>query len=66
MDLIAFPSPQPQWLAQVYQSQGMMVAAEMCYRKSLKLASQQGNLSGKLSSLLRLAKLALEICMVRV
>ncbi|XP_063151480.1 superkiller complex protein 3 [Candoia aspera] len=54
------------WLAQVYQSQGMMVAAEMCYRKSLKLASQQGNLSGKLSSLLRLAKLALEICMANV
>ncbi|XP_061478349.1 superkiller complex protein 3 isoform X4 [Rhineura floridana] len=51
------------WLAQVYQSQGMMLAAEMCYRKSLQLASQQGNWSGKLSSLLRLAKLALEICM---
>ncbi|XP_034296590.1 superkiller complex protein 3 isoform X2 [Pantherophis guttatus] len=54
------------WLAQVYQSQGMMVGAEMCYRKSLKLASQQGNLSGKLCSLLRLAKLALEICMANV
>uniref|UniRef100_A0A8C6V660 SKI3 subunit of superkiller complex n=1 Tax=Naja naja TaxID=35670 RepID=A0A8C6V660_NAJNA len=54
------------WLAQVYQLQGMMVGAEMCYRKSLKLASQQGNLSGKLSSLLRLAKLALEICMANV
>uniref|UniRef100_A0A670Y4Y7 SKI3 subunit of superkiller complex n=1 Tax=Pseudonaja textilis TaxID=8673 RepID=A0A670Y4Y7_PSETE len=54
------------WLAQVYRSQGMMVGAEMCYRKSLKLASQQGNLSGKLSSLLRLAKLALEICMANV
>uniref|UniRef100_A0A8C5SKG4 SKI3 subunit of superkiller complex n=1 Tax=Laticauda laticaudata TaxID=8630 RepID=A0A8C5SKG4_LATLA len=54
------------WLAQVYQSQGMMVGAEMCYRKSLQLASQQGNLSGKLSSLLRLAKLALEVCMANV
>uniref|UniRef100_A0ABM5FT79 Superkiller complex protein 3 n=1 Tax=Pogona vitticeps TaxID=103695 RepID=A0ABM5FT79_9SAUR len=54
------------WLAQVYQSQGMMVAAEMCYRKSLQLASQQGNWSGKLSSLLRLAKLALEICMANI
>ncbi|XP_042305350.1 tetratricopeptide repeat protein 37 isoform X3 [Sceloporus undulatus] len=54
------------WLAQVYQSQGMMVAAEMCYRKSLQLASQQGNQSGKLSSLLRLAKLALEICMANI
>uniref|UniRef100_A0A8D0BF23 SKI3 subunit of superkiller complex n=1 Tax=Salvator merianae TaxID=96440 RepID=A0A8D0BF23_SALMN len=54
------------WLAQVYQSQGMMVAAEMCYRKSLQLASQQGNWNGKLSSLLRLAKLALEICMAKI
>ncbi|KAJ7335765.1 hypothetical protein JRQ81_013706 [Phrynocephalus forsythii] len=54
------------WLAQVYQSQGMMVAAEMCYRKSLQLASQHGSWSGKLSSLLRLAKLALEICMSNV
>ncbi|OXB66908.1 hypothetical protein ASZ78_013569 [Callipepla squamata] len=52
-----------QWLAKVYQSQGMMVGAEMCYRKSLQLASQQGSWSGKLSSLLRLAMLALEICM---
>ncbi|NWI14464.1 TTC37 protein, partial [Crypturellus soui] len=55
-----------QWLASVYQSQGMMVAAEMCYRKSLQLASQQGSRSGKLSSLLRLAMLALEICMAKV
>uniref|UniRef100_A0A8C7EGZ2 TTC37 protein n=1 Tax=Nothoprocta perdicaria TaxID=30464 RepID=A0A8C7EGZ2_NOTPE len=55
-----------QWLASVYQSQGMMVAAEMCYRKSLQLASQQGSQSGKLSSLLRLALLALEICMANV
>ncbi|XP_068941225.1 superkiller complex protein 3 isoform X1 [Petaurus breviceps papuanus] len=51
-----------QWLAQVYQSQGMMGAAEMCYRKSLQVASQQGNWNGKLSSLLRLALLALEVC----
>ncbi|XP_048359260.1 tetratricopeptide repeat protein 37 [Sphaerodactylus townsendi] len=54
------------WLAQVYQSQRMMVAAEMCYRKSLQLASQQSSWSGKLSSLLRLAKLALEVCMANV
>lgn len=54
-----------QWLAKVYQSQGMIVGAEMCYRKSLQLASQQGSWSGKLSSLLRLAMLALEVCMVR-
>ncbi|POI31629.1 hypothetical protein CIB84_004619, partial [Bambusicola thoracicus] len=55
-----------QWLAKVYQSQGMIVGAEMCYRKSLQLASQQGSWSGKLSSLLRLAMLALEICMANV
>ncbi|XP_041278143.1 tetratricopeptide repeat protein 37 isoform X4 [Onychostruthus taczanowskii] len=55
-----------QWLAKIYQSQRMMTGAEMCYRKSLQLASQQGNWSGKLSSLLRLAMLALEICMANV
>ncbi|XP_010192458.1 PREDICTED: tetratricopeptide repeat protein 37-like, partial [Mesitornis unicolor] len=55
-----------QWLANVYQSQGMMVGAEMCYRKSLQLASQQGSWHGKLSSLLRLAMLALEICMADI
>lgn len=38
----------------------------MCYRKSLQLASQQGSWNGKLSSLLRLAMLALEICMANV
>ncbi|XP_004586254.2 superkiller complex protein 3 isoform X1 [Ochotona princeps] len=54
--------PAWQWLAHVYQSQGMMGAAEMCYRKSLQVASQQGSWSGKLSSLLRLALLALEVC----
>uniref|UniRef100_A0A8C3RLK3 Tetratricopeptide repeat domain 37 n=1 Tax=Chelydra serpentina TaxID=8475 RepID=A0A8C3RLK3_CHESE len=54
------------WLAKVYQSQRMMVAAEMCYRKSLQLASQQGSWNGKLSSLLRLAMLALEICMANI
>ncbi|TKC49887.1 hypothetical protein EI555_015760, partial [Monodon monoceros] len=57
--------PAWQWLAHIYQSQGMMGAAEMCYRKSLQVASQQGSWSGKLSSLLRLALLALEVCMVR-
>ncbi|XP_005505066.2 superkiller complex protein 3 isoform X1 [Columba livia] len=55
-----------QWLAKVYQSQRMMVGAEMCYRKSLQLASQQGSWHGKLSSLLRLAMLALEVCMANV
>ncbi|XP_030049258.1 superkiller complex protein 3 [Microcaecilia unicolor] len=54
------------WLAEVYQSQGIMVGAEMCYRKSLQLASQQSNWNGKLSSLLRLAMLALKICLVKI
>ena len=61
----SFSLATPQWLAHIYQSQGMMGAAEMCYRKSLQVASQQGSWSGKLSSLLRLALLALEVCMVR-
>ncbi|KAM8960803.1 superkiller complex protein 3 [Pelodytes ibericus] len=54
------------WLAEVYQCQGMMIDAEMCYRKSLQLTSQQGNWNGKLSSLLRLALLALRVCMAKV
>ncbi|EPQ10979.1 Tetratricopeptide repeat protein 37 [Myotis brandtii] len=58
--------PAWQWLAHIYQSQGMMSAAEMCYRKSLQVASQQGSWSGKLSSLLRLALLALEVCMANI
>ncbi|XP_058132310.1 superkiller complex protein 3 isoform X2 [Dasypus novemcinctus] len=58
--------PAWQWLAHVYQSQGMMSAAEMCYRKSLQVASQQGSWNGKLSSLLRLALLALEVCMANI
>ncbi|XP_006885431.1 PREDICTED: tetratricopeptide repeat protein 37 [Elephantulus edwardii] len=58
--------PAWQWLAHVYHSQGMMGAAEMCYRKSLQVASQQGSWSGKLSSLLRLALLALEVCMANI
>ncbi|KAM6224563.1 superkiller complex protein 3 [Rhynchocyon petersi] len=58
--------PAWQWLAHVYQSQRMMGAAEMCYRKSLQVASQQGSWSGKLSSLLRLALLALEVCMANI
>uniref|UniRef100_A0A2R9APS7 Superkiller complex protein 3 n=1 Tax=Pan paniscus TaxID=9597 RepID=A0A2R9APS7_PANPA len=58
--------PAWQWLAHVYQSQGMMRAAEMCYRKSLQVASQQGSWSGKLSSLLKLALLALKVCMANI
>ncbi|KFO10173.1 Tetratricopeptide repeat protein 37 [Balearica regulorum gibbericeps] len=55
-----------QWLAKVYQSQRMMVGAEMCYRKSLQLASQQGSWNEKLSSLLGLAMLALEVCRANI
>uniref|UniRef100_A0A452TIM8 Tetratricopeptide repeat domain 37 n=1 Tax=Ursus maritimus TaxID=29073 RepID=A0A452TIM8_URSMA len=58
--------PAWQWLAYIYQSQGMMGAAEMCYRKSLQVASQQGSWSGKLSSLLRLALLALKAYMANI
>uniref|UniRef100_A0A8C4S6I3 SKI3 subunit of superkiller complex n=1 Tax=Erpetoichthys calabaricus TaxID=27687 RepID=A0A8C4S6I3_ERPCA len=54
------------WLADVYKSQGLMVAAVMCYRQSLQVASQQGNDSGKLSSLLRLALLGLSLCMAHI
>ncbi|KAG2466535.1 TTC37 protein, partial [Polypterus senegalus] len=54
------------WLADVYKSQGLMVAAVMCYRQSLQVASQQGNVSGKLSSLLRLALLGLSLCMAHI
>lgn len=54
------------WLAEVYKSQGMMVAAEMCYRKGLQLASQQSNWNGKLSSLLRLAMLAYKVCLAKI
>ncbi|KAK1176552.1 tetratricopeptide repeat protein 37-like isoform X1 [Acipenser oxyrinchus oxyrinchus] len=54
------------WLAEVYRTQGLMVAAVMCYRQSLQMASQQGDFSGKLASLLRLALLALAPCMANV
>ncbi|KAJ8380559.1 hypothetical protein SKAU_G00013370 [Synaphobranchus kaupii] len=54
------------WLAEVYRTQGLLVQAVMAYRQSLQLASQQGLFGGKLSSLLRLALLALGPCMVNV
>ncbi|XP_051875382.1 tetratricopeptide repeat protein 37 [Pristis pectinata] len=53
------------WLAEIYKSQGLMVAAEMCYRQGLQLSSQQGDVSGKLSSLLRLALLALSLSTIK-
>ncbi|XP_066273178.1 tetratricopeptide repeat protein 37-like [Branchiostoma lanceolatum] len=45
-----------QLLSAVYQSQGMVVAAEMCYRQSLQVATSP---QGKITALLRLAYLAL-------
>nr|XP_014340513.1 PREDICTED: tetratricopeptide repeat protein 37 isoform X1 [Latimeria chalumnae]XP_014340514.1 PREDICTED: tetratricopeptide repeat protein 37 isoform X1 [Latimeria chalumnae]XP_014340515.1 PREDICTED: tetratricopeptide repeat protein 37 isoform X1 [Latimeria chalumnae] len=54
------------WLAEVYKSQGLMVAAEMCYRQSLQVASQQSSVNGKLSSLLQLALLALTLCTAKI
>ncbi|KAJ8414948.1 hypothetical protein AAFF_G00024710 [Aldrovandia affinis] len=54
------------WLAEVYQTQGLLVQAVMAYRQGLQLASQLRLFSGKLSSLLRLALLALAPCMANV
>uniref|UniRef100_A0A4W6GAK8 SKI3 subunit of superkiller complex n=1 Tax=Lates calcarifer TaxID=8187 RepID=A0A4W6GAK8_LATCA len=54
------------WLAEVYRSQGLLVQAVMAYRQSLQLASQLGLHSSQVTSLLRLALLALGPCMVNV
>uniref|UniRef100_A0A8C1VN77 Tetratricopeptide repeat domain 37 n=1 Tax=Cyprinus carpio TaxID=7962 RepID=A0A8C1VN77_CYPCA len=51
------------WLAEVYHSQGLLAQASVAYRQSLQLASQLGDHIGKISSLLRLALLALIVCM---
>lgn len=53
------------WLASVYFSQGLLVQASVAYKQSLQLASQLGQYSGKMSSLLRLALLALNACMAK-
>uniref|UniRef100_A0A673CHJ3 Tetratricopeptide repeat domain 37 n=1 Tax=Sphaeramia orbicularis TaxID=375764 RepID=A0A673CHJ3_9TELE len=53
------------WLAEVYRSQGLLVQAVMAYRQSLQIASQLSLHSSQVSSLLRLALLALGLCMVR-
>ncbi|XP_008335039.1 tetratricopeptide repeat protein 37 isoform X1 [Cynoglossus semilaevis] len=50
------------WLAEVYRDQGLLVQAVMAYRQSLQLASQFGLYSWQVSSLLRLALLALRPC----
>nr|XP_046243032.1 tetratricopeptide repeat protein 37 isoform X2 [Scatophagus argus] len=54
------------WLAEVYRSQGLLVQAVMAYRQSLQLALQLGMHSSQVSSLLRLALLALGPCMAGV
>ncbi|XP_037339604.2 tetratricopeptide repeat protein 37 [Pungitius pungitius] len=54
------------WLAEVFQSQGLLVQAVMAYRQSLQLASQLGLHSSQVASLLRLALLALVNCMTGV
>lgn len=54
----------PQWLAEVYKSQGLYVQGVMAYRQSLQLASQLGVHHSQVTSLLRLALLALGPCMV--
>ncbi|XP_073716319.1 superkiller complex protein 3 [Misgurnus anguillicaudatus] len=54
------------WLAEVYRSQGLLTQASMVYRQSLQLASQLGDYNGKISSLLRLALMALIPCMAGV
>ncbi|XP_062272697.1 superkiller complex protein 3 isoform X2 [Scomber scombrus] len=54
------------WLADVYRSQGLLVQAVMVYRQSLQIASQLGLHSCQVTSLLRLALLALGPCMAGV
>uniref|UniRef100_A0A8C1L6H1 Tetratricopeptide repeat domain 37 n=1 Tax=Cyprinus carpio TaxID=7962 RepID=A0A8C1L6H1_CYPCA len=54
------------WLAEVYHSQGLLAQASVAYRQSLQLASQLGDHIGKISSLLRLALLALMPCLAGV
>uniref|UniRef100_A0A665SX81 Tetratricopeptide repeat domain 37 n=1 Tax=Echeneis naucrates TaxID=173247 RepID=A0A665SX81_ECHNA len=54
------------WLAEVYRSQGLLVQAVMAYRQSLQLASQLGLHSSQVSSLLRLALLAVGPCLAGV
>ncbi|CAN0074756.1 unnamed protein product [Lampetra planeri] len=50
-----------QALAGVYLRAGRALAAEVCYRHGLQVAARVGDFSGKVSSLLRLAHLAVVI-----
>ncbi|KAI2664424.1 Tetratricopeptide repeat protein 37 [Labeo rohita] len=54
------------WLAEVYRSQGLLAQASVAYKQSLQVASQLGDHIGKMSSLLRLALLALRPCLAGV
>ncbi|KAJ0041718.1 hypothetical protein NL108_008022, partial [Boleophthalmus pectinirostris] len=51
------------WLAEVYHKQGLLLPAVMTYKQSLQVASQVGLHSSQVASLLRLALLALRMCM---
>ncbi|KAM8865842.1 superkiller complex protein 3 isoform 1-T1 [Synchiropus picturatus] len=51
------------WLAEVFARQGLQIQAVMAYRQSLQLSSQLGQYNSQMSSLLRLALLALKPCM---
>lgn len=51
-----------QWLAEVYHKQGLLLQAVMTYKQSLQIASQLGLHSSQVASLLRLALLAIRLC----
>lgn len=50
------------WLAEVYHKQGLLLQAVMTYKQSLQIASQLGVHSSQVASLLRLALLAIRLC----
>ncbi|XP_056601418.1 SKI3 subunit of superkiller complex protein isoform X1 [Triplophysa dalaica] len=54
------------WLAEMYCCQGLLTEASVACKQSLQLTSQFGDNSGKISSLLRLALVALRPCMAGV
>lgn len=51
------------WLAEVYHKQGLLLQAVMTYKQSLQIASQLGLHNSQVASLLRLALLAIRLCM---
>lgn len=54
------------WLAEVYHKQGLLLQAVMTYKQSLQIASQLGLHCSKVASLLRLALLAIRLCMAGI